>query len=363
MGLMLQQSSLLRKLMSSSFRVNRRALFACIAISLIARLLTIKLGLYGYSSTYDQLIAGAAYREYLTMAESLGKLALVVVAMKCFSSPRSALSNLLLLGLVLGYEVAFGFISGFKSAVVVPFIIVGIVYYTQRNRLPLWLIPTVIVVIMAAYAVIEPYRGASRGGDAGFDGTNPVSMVSTIISASANDAGGRPPTWLRILARTNLTYVASLGIEYAANNDLPEGSPEFLDDILLSPAHALVPRLFWVSKSLNNSGLWYANQVMGINGDSGSFAMSPFTYLNFAGGPLAVILGFLLVGILQRGLFDGFRRFGGGGLIVFFGLLGTLVNIDNAFNVFLVSIIRYLPILVIAQYVLIQRPNRSFRVV
>jgi len=362
MGLMLQQSSVLRKWMSLSFRVNRRALFACIAISLMARLLTIKLGLYGYSSTYDQLIAGAAYREYLTVAESLGKLALVGVAMKCFSSPRSAISDRLLLGLVLGYEVAFGFISGFKGLVVIPFIIVGIVYYSQRNRLPLWLIPAVVVGIIAAYAVIEPFRAASRG-DAGFDGTSPVSIVSTMISASASDAGGRPSMWLRILSRINLTYIASLGIEYAANNELPAGSPEFLDDILLAPAHAFIPRLLWGSKSLHNSGLWYANQVMGVDGDSGSFAMSSFTYLNFAGGPLAVILGFLLVGILQRGLFDGLRHFGGGGLIVLFGLLNTLVNIDNAFNFFIVSIIRYLPILVVAQYVLIQRPHRSFRVI
>ena len=363
MGLMLQQSSVLRKWMSSSFLVNRYSLFACIAISLIARLLTIKLGLYGYSSTYDLLIAGASYREYLTMAESLGKLALVVAAMKCFSSPRSALSDVLLLGLVLGYEVAFGFISGFKSLVVMPFIIVGIVYYTKRNRLPLWLIAAVVVAFIVAYAVIEPFRAESKV--VGFDGTSTVSIVSTLTSAIANDTGERPPTWLRIFARINLTYVASVGIEYAANNHLPAGSPEFLDDILLAPAHAFIPRLLWGSKSLNNSGFWYANEVMGYGmfTNVGSFAMSPFTYLNFAGGPLAVILGFLLVGILQRGLFDGFRHFGGGGLIVLLGLLNTLVNIDNAFNIFLVSIIRYLPILVIVQYVLMQRPHRSFRVV
>jgi hypothetical protein len=90
-----------------------------------------------------------------------------------------------------------------------------------------------------------------------------------------------------------------------------------------------------------------------------SSAMSPFTYLNFAGGPLAVVLGFLMVGILQRGLFDGLRHFGSGGLIVLFGLLGTLVNVDSAFNTMIIGIIRYLPILVIAQYVLLKRSRRS----
>ncbi|MHB8159796.1 MAG: hypothetical protein ACYDGS_04790 [Thermoleophilia bacterium] len=150
-----------------------------------------------------------------------------------------------------------------------------------------------------------------------------------------------------------------MGIEYAANNnELPAGSPEFLGNIILAPAHALIPRLLWDSKSLQNIGLWYTNQVMGLDFYS-STAMSPFTYLNFAGGPLAVIIGFLMVGIFQRGLFDGLRHFGGGGLIVLFGLLGTLVIIDSAFDTFFVNLIRFLPILVVAQYFLLRRPRQS----
>ncbi|MBU2604244.1 MAG: hypothetical protein KKA32_19110 [Actinobacteria bacterium] len=359
-GRMLQRSRVLRKWMSPSLRINIPALYAFLAISLIARLLAIKLGVYGYSSTYDQLIAGASYTQYFSMAESLGQLALVGVALQCFASPRSAFSDRQLLWLVLGYEVAFGFLSGFKSAVVMPFIIVGIVYYSQRNRFPRWLIPVVVVAIMASYAVIEPFR-AARNEDAGFVGTSLVSILTTMTSANssnADDSGERASTGISFLARNNLTYVASLGIEYAANNELPAGSPKFLGNIILAPAHALIPRFLWSDKPLQNIGLWYTNRVMGHEFYS-STGMSPFTYLNFAGGPLAVIFGFLTVGILQRGLFDGLRSFGGGGLIVLFGLLGTLVIIDSAFDTFFIGIIRFLPILVVAQYVLLQRPRRS----
>lgn len=359
-GQMLQQSRLLRKWMTPSFRINKPALYTCLAISLIAKLWAIKLGVYGYSSTYDQLIAGAAYTQYFDMADSLGKLALVGVALQCFASPRSSRADRRLLWLVLGYEVAFGFLSGFKSAVVMPFIIVGFIYYSQRNRFPRWLIPAVVVGLMAAYAVIEPFR-AARNEDAGFVGTSLGSIVSTMTSASsvnADDGGDRASTALSILARFNMTYIASLGIEYAANNkELPEGSPKFVGDIILAPANAVIPRFLWESKSLQNIGLWYTNQVMGLDMYS-STGMSPFTYLNFAGGPLAVILGFLVVGVLQRGLFDGLSHFGGGGLIVLFGLLGSLVNIDSAFNGFIVSLIRFLPILVVVQYVLLRRSRR-----
>lgn len=360
LGRILQQSRVLRKWMSPSLRISKPVFYALLIISLIARLLAIKMGVYGYSSTYDQLIAGASYTQYFGMAESLGKLALVGVALQCFASPRSTLADRKLLWLVLGYEVAFGFLSGFKSAVVMPFIIVAIVYYSQRNRFPQWLIPAVLVGLMAAYAVIEPFR-AARNENAGFVGTSLGSIVSTMTSASSvnADAGGeRASTALSIFARFNLTYIASLGIEYAANNnELPAGSPEFLGNIFLAPAHALIPRFLWDSKPLETTGLWYTNQVMGLDFYS-STAMSPFTYLNFAGGPLAVILGFLMVGILQRGLFDGLRHFGGGGLIVLFGLLGTLVNIDNAFNSFFVTLIRFLPILVVLQYVVLQKRSR-----
>lgn len=360
MGRRLQRSRMLRKWITPSLRINKPALFACLAISLIAKLWAIKLGIYGYSSTYDQLIAGASYTQYFYLADSLGKLAMVGVALQCFATPHPSLLDRQLLWLVLSYEVAFGFFSGFKSAVVMPFIIVGFVYYSRHNRFPRWLIPAVVVGLMVAYAVIEPFRVA-RNADTGFVGTNLGSIASTMISASsisADDGGERTSTTLSIFARSNLAYVASLGIEYAANNnELPAGSPAFLGDIILAPAHALIPRFLWGSKSLQNIGLWYTNQVIGLDFYS-STGMSAFTYLNFAGGPMAVILGFLLVGIFQRGLFDGLRHFGGGGLIVLFGLLGTLINIDSAFNSFFISLIRFLPILVVLQYVLLRRSRR-----
>jgi hypothetical protein len=240
-----------------------------------------------------------------------------------------------------------------------PIIIVGFAYYSQRNRFPRWLVPAVVVGVMAAYAVIEPFR-ALRNKDTGFDGTSIAGIMTAMpgfnILATGDVAEG-PSTGLSFLARNNLTYIASLGIEYAANNELPEDSPDFLRDIFLAPAHAFIPRVLWESKPLQTLGLWYTHEVMGLNFYS-STGMSPFTYLNFAGGPLAVLLGFFIVGISQRALFDGLRHFGGGGLIVLFGLLGTLTNIDSAFNTFFVAIFRFLPLLILVQYLLLPRTRR-----
>lgn len=355
MGKTLKGSHLLNKFMSTSTRINRRTLYVFLIISLIGRLGAIKLGVYGYSSTYDQIIANAIYLAYFSMAESLGALALIALAIECFALPRATFRDWILLGLVLCYEIAFGFISGLKSQVVVPFIIVGIVYYSQRNRLPIKLIPVVMVGIVIAYGVIEPFRNA-RNTDMGFDGTDLSSIAGTMVEAYDDnlDTGGEGhSTSLSVLSRFNYTYCASRGIEYSANNKLPKNSPNFLTNILLSPAHAIIPRFLWRSKPIQNIGLWYTNQVMGLDIYSAT-GMSPFTYLNFAGGPLAVVIGFFIVGIFQRGLFDGLLHFGGGGLIVLLGLFNILGNIDSAFNAFFVGIIRYLPILVVVQYFLIQ---------
>jgi len=360
MGMMLQRSRVLGKWMSPSFRVNRPVLFSCLAISLMAKLVAIKLGVYGYSSTFDQLMSAASYSQYLNLADSLGKLALLGIALQCFAFQGSTIADRYLLWLVLGYEIIFGFLSGMKSSVVMPVILVGIVYYSQRGRFPRWLIPSVVVGLMAAYAAIEPFRD-ERYANVGFVGTSLGSIVTTMTRArnvNANKGGEGDSTPLKILARLNLTYIGSLGLEFAANHkELPRGSPAFLNDIILAPAHALVPRFLWNSKPLNTIGLWYTNQVVGFDHYT-STAMSPFTYLNFVGGPLAVIFGFLLVGILQRGLFDGLCHFGGGGLIVLLGLLGTLVDINSAFNSFFISLIRFPPILVVAQFVLLQRSRR-----
>ena len=361
MALMLQQSRLLNRWIPSSYQVNRHAIIVCIIMTIIARLWSINLGVYGYSASYESLISGANFREYLTLIDWLGKLVLMVVAIQYFSLAKPTFSDRHLLWFVLGFEVTFGFISGFKSAVVVPFIIVALACYSQQNRFPRWLIPVVVMSVLVAYVVIEPFR-ESRNESATFSGTSINSIVATMTDTRnirSFESSKTVPVWLSFLARNNMTYIASLGIEYAANNQLPDDSPQFLSNILLAPAHALVPRFLWIDKPIQQDGLWYTRKIVGHDIHSAT-AMSPFTYLNFAGGPLAVILGFLVLGIIQRGLFDGLRGFGTGGLIVFLGLLSTIATIDNSFNTVFVGIIRYFPMLVAVQYVLLQHPVQTW---
>jgi len=357
LGRSLQGSKFLNRVIRSSNYVNYLVICLCVLISLVTRILMIRLGVYGFSADYEQVIAAAAYTQYLSMGESLGQLALVGMGLSYFASPRPKLTDTILFLLILTFEVLFGFLSGYKSQVFMPFIIVGLVFYTQRGRFPKWFLPLVLVGIVLAYAVIEPFRDA-RHQDLSFEGTSIGSIATTMVAAGSDgsETEDRPSTALSVLARINMTHAASKGIEYAAMSPVNESGPNFLSDLLLSPAHAVIPRMFWDSKPYQNIGLWYTFEVMGLADPTlSSTAMGPFTYLNFAGGPVAVVIGFFIVGLLQRALFDGMRQFGGGGLIVFLGLLRNLVLIDSAFNSFLTSIIRLPALLVPAQYFLLCR--------
>ena len=360
LGLALSRSHLIGRWMSTSTRLNQWVLITFFLLSLVSRLTEIQLGIYGYGSDYNQLFARADYREYLALTSSLGKFALLGASMQCFSNPRSTLPDIMWLLFILTYEVVFGFISGFKGAVILPFLSVAVVYYCQRQKFPRWMIPSVIFAIFTSYLIIEPFRVA-RNESAGFSSTSLRSIVSTITNVGLGEkkeSVAGTPISLQFLARTNLTYVASVGIEYEAEKQLSEDAPKFLENILLSPATAFIPRVLWSSKSMQTTGTWYNREVLGYE-HLNAVGMSAFTYLNFAGGPIAVIIGFLVIGLIHRALFDGLRHFGSGGMMMLLGLIPTVVDIESAYYTVFISLFRFIPIFLFLQYFLLRHSHKG----
>lgn len=343
--------------------LNRGVALTMMAIACGFRLLAVALGVYGYSASYETLIAAGAYTEYLSMASSLGRVALVAASLYYFESRNGLLLVLFLWCL----ETAFGVLSGFKSAVILPTIIVGLCYYAERSRIPRWLLPATLAGIFFAYASIEPFR-AARNEEYNFDGTSLFSIVDT-FSISRDVAYERTPTEgtfastaVRFLSRTSDVGSAAPGIEYAAKTDiLPEGSPDFLKNIFLAPFYSFIPRLLWKGKPINDLGLWYTRAVIG-SGTMSSTAMYPVTYLNFAGGALAVFLGFLVVGVIQSALFRGVLSHGGAAVFVTVCTLGFLGHIGSDYYSFFISVLRYVPLMVLLQWLLfLPASNRALR--
>lgn len=334
------------------------ALPVLVVTALGIRLSAIRLGIYGYGSSVDAVKDAALYFQYFSLAGSLGKLALVIAALQYYALGAKRREVVWVLSIIL-IEVVFGFMSGFKSAVVMPFVIVGICQYLCIGKLPKsWIIFTVIGIFIA-YAVIEPFREERQKemGELSSVGMIADVMVRSISgSSSKRTDDNSPSTVLSITSRMNLSYIGSFGIEYAdANPELPKDSPAFLEDIFLAPAHALIPRFLWADKPLGTLGLWYNQVVMGMSHFS-STAMGPFTYLYFAGGYWAVGIAFFLIGVLQRSLLflcAPWQRLTGS--IVFLNMLPTFAIIDSVVNGILIELFRTLPLLLLLLHILYRR--------
>ncbi len=344
--------------------LRRMAIPGLLIVSITARLIQIRLGVFGYSSDVDTLTERGAITQYLSIAASLGKVALALAALQFYSGCSSRHAKWWMFG-ILVFEVAAGFLSGMKSGVLMPFVIILLCRYLRVGRLSkAWLV-MVFVAVVAAYAVIEPFRIA-RYEDRQFSGTSLGNIVETMLSARSFYSRELGPLYWTILARGNLSYIGSFGIEFAdAVPYLPEGSPEFLKDILLAPLHAWIPRLVWETKPLGTLGLWYTQVVLGMGDIPTSTAMGPFTYLYFAGGGMiggsvAVFIGFFLIGILQRAMFFLLQpAVSIPGATVFLAMLSTFVVIDSAINGIVVNFFRMFPLAILLQFLLFRWRART----
>lgn len=331
------------------------------AAALFARLIQVRLGLFGYSSDHGQLMKLGGITQYLGMLASLGLLALLLAALTYFWHPGSAPKKAWLIGLIV-VEVGFGFLSGFKSQVAMPFVIVGVCAYLRDGRIPAIWIFGFVAALITAYAVIEPFRDASRVSG-GFDDASFVEIAETMASAQDETMIRRDqvPVWISILSRSSLISDGSAGIAYMEmHGKLPDGSPAFLKNMLLAPAYAWIPRLIWTEKPVGDLGLWYTRVIMNRNLMSAT-ASGPFTYLYLAGGVIAIAVFFGLLGVTQRAYYFLLTPFDKpAGALIFLAMLPTMANIASSVDGMLVDIFRTIPLLVLMQFMIFRRSSQPY---
>lgn len=327
-------------------------------VSIVARLAEIWLGIYGYNATVESATEALAYKQFLYYLDSGGKLALIAIALGYFSSKDRRPRDRILLSVLLVVEVVFGILSGFKGAIILPVVLLGIVQYLQQGRVSRGYIMAALALLVLGYALIQPYR-VLRYENPAFRNDS----VEGIASEMMDVIGGREfgegvvetQTLAAILERGDLLMVTSRGLEFADEGPFPEDAPEFMGQILLSPLLALIPRFLWPDKPREEIGGWFNQVVLGQREDSlTSVGMGPIVYLYFAGGSVMVILGFFLIGILQR--FAGeLILIGGGAALIGFAILRPLILVDSAYNTILVSLIREVALVFIAQAIIFRQ--------
>ncbi|MGX1308045.1 hypothetical protein AB7M35_002803 [Amorphus suaedae] len=355
-----------RQLVATSFDPNMQAVVILFLLSVFAVFLQVRLGVFGYSSDADRMQETQDIQAWIGLMTQAGSLAFLVLCLAVFAQGRKkSAAVLVLFVVVLVWQFAAGFLGGFKSQVVMPVIILGVAYYMARGRLSIGLIILSFVMLVAAFQTIEPFRRA-RYADPTFDSSSLTSIVSTFWKAATSPEDYVRPTddttFADIAARTDLITFTAISLDYSHSAELNEYAPRFAADLLLIPLNAFIPRFLWAGKTVVNDGWWFDAFVLGRGPETrSSVAMGPVSYLYFAGGFGMVLVGFYVIGVLQRIAFSAFVPLGLGGWLIFLATLPTLALIPSNVAAAMTGLLRLLPFLVLAQLWVIRRRRHPSR--
>lgn len=325
----------------------------------------IDIGAYGLLSTVETRTANRDIQQFLNLGLALGTLSYFFILLRYFTKRAAGRIGSLhstLVFTMIAMHVLIGALAAFKSQVVFPFVIAGYAYFLATRRMPVHFIATAVAALIMAYVVIEPFRSYI-----GLRGQPPTSMAEAVdvigTAFAMRDQLSHESDITRaeaIVSRFDLSGMTALATDYVDRGELAsERRLEFQDSILLAPILAYVPRAIWQNKPSYSPGVWFNQTVRGRWHDtSTSVAMGPIGYLYMAGGVVGVILGFLGFGMLQSLIFEGIGRAGVGGLIIYLGVASTLVMIPTSFGPAVTGVLRMLPIVFVAQWILLRpRPK------
>ena len=345
----------LKKYFRSSFTPNLGLIYLFSGLAVSARLYAINLGIYGFTQSEEKLTASIGIAYILIAITEIISLCLLVISFAYFRN-RKNFSYKFTFYLLLITEIGFGVLSGMKSAVVMPILLAFITYYLVNNKIHKGLIVTAFIFLVIAYLIIEPFRQI-RMKDLNFQ-SNPAYIVETMVDAyflnkQRQVVYGTENPFTSIISRNSYLLAASKSIQFAEKQGLGENDPDFLEKIYTLPLQAFLPRLVWKSKPVEDFARWYSVNVWGSTATA-AVAMTPMGFLYFAGGYLFIVLGFFLIGILQKTLWQ-FYLAGGGQLLVFLAMLSTVVLIDSAFNGMIVYWMRYIPVFIFLQTLILKQ--------
>lgn len=347
-----------KKYFRRSFTPNLRIIYVIFSLAVIARIYAIYLGIFGYSQSPENLKESIGIAYILISVGDLATLSLVVLSFSYFNNPNNHRYKYLFF-IILIVEIGFGILSGMKGTVIMPLILSFIIYYLVTNKFHKGFIIGGIIFITIAYVIIEPFR-ILKSIDPNFKST-PANIINTMVDAYFLNkriklVTGSEDIFERIVSRNAFLLPAAKALQYSDKIGLKNSDPDFFEKIYTIPIQAFIPRFIWSDKPIEDQAKWYSVNVWG-SVETSAVAMTPMGFLYFAGGYVFIILGFFLIGIMQKTLWQ-FYRGGGGQLLIFLALLSTVVLIDSAFNGIIVYWLRFLPIFIFLQYFILKKDKK-----
>lgn len=324
-------------------------------------------GVFGIASRAADRAANASLLDLLRSGMMAGTLALFLLLTYVFQRRYAGhnerlLSTLCFLLVVL--HLLSGALSGFKSQIVMPFVILVLAKFVAVQRLSIGYTLAACLALLVAYHVIEPYRAylhtnvVAGQADVGslWDAFQKSQEQRHLVDSSSL------PLASQIASRFDLIGMSAVGIAFVnGGGRSDEKSAEFAESLYLSPLLAFVPRAIWSGKPSYSSGVWFNRVVLGKSEDNTtSVGMGPIAWLYTMGGVAGVAIGFAGLGFVQALMFDGVARAGAGGLIIFLSGAMTLVMVPTDVGPALTGMLRMLPLAFLAQFILLL-PDREER--
>lgn len=323
-------------------------------VSIISRIIQINLGLFGYAGDPESREIYGGIWNILYLIGSVGSLILVITSFNYYKKKTQKI--LFIMSFIV--ELLFGLLSGMKSEIMLPFFIIAFTYYLANGRIRKSTIAFAVFAIIIAYIIVEPFR-ILRMTDKRFT-SDPYYIFSTIVDSYEMNKRAKlveqqsiDAILFQFFSRLEYTLTTARAIQYKDQVGLDARAQDFRERLLTIPLQAYIPRAIWSNKPLEDSGVWYSVNVWG-SVETSSVAYSPIGFAYFAGGIIPLIIIFIIIGVLQKTLFN-FLKLGSGGIVIYFGLLLSVVLIDSKVNTIFVSWLRNIPILFILQAILYKK--------
>lgn len=325
---------------------DRSLVLALATVGVLTRLIQVATNTYGYQTSINLgLLTGdsvphGAYLGVLAYAGVALEASIFLAAVRVWARHQESArrADWALLWFLIAVEVAFGFLSGFKSAFIGGAIIALICYGKYRQRVP-WK-PVLVCIVLVVVSV--PFNVQFRSLALGTEGENSPELAYRAVGRTISDrssASDAIVSWApaRLRQLDNVAVVV---------RDTPEVHPMLYGrDLLISPAVILVPRAVWPEKPVIASGFDFAQEYLGqrsnVTSSTGVTQIGDL-FRNF--GWAGVALGMFLLGLVFGGLSRVVRRAGPTGSLLVAASATILIRVESDWIALLAAGVRIMAV-------------------
>lgn len=345
------------ELLKSDYNYNYNILYFLFGCYIVATLIDIHSGSYGYLSVYNDRSGMYQFASIINLFSYVG----YGVVLLMMLIPNLSKKKKFLLWIFFCVNLFFQLLSGFKGAVIRAVLVLFVGKYLVEKKVKSWVLIISVISVSVSYAVIEPYRAVVQL-------TRPEpKTVSELVQIVANgielaftinaeEEITDVPSYAIFLSRFSTLYEFSSFIEYKERYGLLEGrDPDFVYRLLTIPMQVFVPQVIWKNKPIENLGSVWVNDVVMGRDNNNSLAFGPFGFLYCTGGLPLILIGFCFLAVLVKMASILLCSNKLGAVIISIVMIAFSYTMEVAYNAYIVPLIRFTLIAIVLQYFIIRK--------